>query len=267
MRKLPQGLLTPIKRLFWQSYPLLRLVLPRGHRPYRFAGGIIYLDITESVMMLKRVLGRFERKKTALLNRFLGDGMTFVDVGGNHGYFSLIAAGLVGQTGRVFTFEPEPGNCCWLRRSIERNGYTNIKVCEMAIGQSDGQANLYLAEKSGWHTLVSGARQTTHGCIAVAKRALDSVMLEEGMTSADVIKIDVEGAELEVIEGAAKTIRASKKIVLLLDVHPSLGVMPAEVLDCLHSLDLVVHTIDGDIVGDQDKAVLAECIAVKGITV
>jgi FkbM family methyltransferase len=212
------------------GYALLSRLAPSCYRPYRVAGGRIYLDLTESRMMLDRVRGTYEVAKHKAVEAFVKPGGTFIDIGANKGDFTLLAARLAGAAGRVLAFEPEPTNCRWLRRSIDLNAYVNVALYEMALGDRDGPATLHIGEKSGWHTLIAGKPSRAHGTIDVTVRTLDSFLREIAFRSpVDAMKIDVEGAELMVLRGAAEMITASRRLVLLIDIHPELGVAPRDV--------------------------------------
>jgi FkbM family methyltransferase len=189
-------------------------------------------------MMLERCFGFYEPEKTRAVQSFLKPGDTFVDVGGNKGDFAFLAAKLVGENGRVVCVEPEPTNIGWIRRSAELNGYTNIDLCNLALSNKDGESLLHLGSKSGFHTLLSGAPDREHGSIEVKTRTLDGLLQELKINSLNVLKIDVEGAEFQVLQGAAQAIRANPSIIVLLDLHPSLGVDPREIFDLLASLGL-----------------------------
>jgi len=217
-------------------------LVPSFYYPYRFSGGKIYLDITESPMMLSRALGRYEPDKHQAFQHFLRSGDSFIDVGVNKGDFSLLAAKLVGKEGRVLAFEPEPSNCRWIRKSIHANGYSNITLFEMALSDENGEAQLNLGAKSGWHTLIPGQKGRGRGVIEVLTRSLDSILEEKGLAqSIRMIKIDVEGAEMAVLKGAINTLRANPEVVLLLDLHPHLGVDTREVCKFLEKLDFRLY--------------------------
>lgn len=223
-----------ITSLLWRAYPLLSRLLPSFYYPYRVAGGRIYLDVTESEMMLARALGRFEVAKHDALRALLRPGQRFVDVGVNKGDFALLAARIVGETGEVLAFEPEPTNCHWIRRSLERNGYRNVRLHELALGNENGTAHLHLGRRSGSHTLLPGRRDRDRGAIEVPVRRLDDLLAEIGCDGPiDMMKIDVEGAELQVLEGATRVLSEHRDLILLLDVHPHLGVDPAQVCEFL----------------------------------
>ncbi len=219
------------------SYGLraISAVAPDRYRPYRFAGGRIYLNLHESEMMVQRAIGQYEVPKRRLIERLLRPGMTFADVGANKGDFTLIAARLVGDRGAVFSFEPEPTNFQWLERSIELNRYRNVRAYLLALSDAEGSVQLHLGPRSGWHTLVPGI-YSDFGARTVLTRTLDSVLREIARPGIDMIKIDVEGWELPVLRGALDTLRSSERAIVLLDLHPQLGADIREIGSLLRSL-------------------------------
>jgi len=257
-----------------QKFPMMNLVsslyynvfskfLPEGYRPYRFAGGKIYLNVRESPMMLARICRLYERHKICAVRSFLKPGMTFVDVGANKGDFSLIAAGLVGERGTVLSFEPEPNNCKWIKKSIGLNGYQNIQLFEMALGDTNQSAQLYLGEKSGWHSLLSSVHRHNIGMLSVIEKTLDSLLDDIGYSSINMIKIDVEGFELEVLKGSQRTLSNNRDIILLIDIHPYLGVDPTKVSDFLRSLDFSIHNMKKPYVPLNRSEIAEEILAIK----
>jgi FkbM family methyltransferase len=184
---------------------------------YRVAGGLIYLNLRESPMMVQRAMGVYELGKTELLRRLLRDKMTFVDVGANKGDFTLLAAKLVGPTGRVIAIEPEPRNYSLLCRSIEINGYRNIRTFPLALSDSEGTARLRLGPVSGAHTL-SPEPKIGDNTIPIETTTLDSLLARCGISAVDVIKIDVQGWELQVLRGANQTLRSNGAMLVLVDL-------------------------------------------------
>jgi FkbM family methyltransferase len=184
-------------------------------------GGKIYLDANESPMMRARTNGNYDKPKHKLLNRLLKPGMTFIDVGACVGDFSLLAAKLVGPTGRVITFEPLPKNCACIRKSIEANGYGDIiTLHEMAISNFVGNAALYIGKKSGWNSLnrwvPAPGKGVTDKTVTVRVSTLDSMLKD---IVPDMVKVDVETAELEVLRGARRALNKNPRMFLLVDLH------------------------------------------------
>ncbi len=216
-----------------RNYPGLQPFFPDEYFNFPFIGGNIYLNVKESRMMLARALGIYESEKTQTICAMLKPDQSFIDVGCNKGDFSLLAAKIIGKDGSVLAFEPEPDNCQWVEKNISLNGYENIKLFQLALGDKNEDAQLYLGEKSGWHSLVSNPACTQKSTIEVKKRTLDSILEDAGNPRVDMIKIDVEGAEMEVLQGASTIFGNNPDLIVLLDLHPHMGVDPVEVCDFL----------------------------------
>jgi FkbM family methyltransferase len=140
--------------------------------------------------------------------------MVFYDLGANIGFFSLLAARLVGGTGKVFSFEPDPEIAYRLRRNIERNGFKNVTVVEAGIWSVSGPVNFVTSDISspdrGVGKFVAGeggSKGTPTQCIA-----LDEFV--RGAPAPDVIKCDVEGAEVEVFRGAEKLLESRHPLIV-----------------------------------------------------
>jgi FkbM family methyltransferase len=144
------------------------------------------------------VMNCYEPAVEECLRRLVRPGMIFCDVGANIGVFTLLAARLVGPKGRVFSFEPVPSNFCVLRRNVEANKYGNVVCIPKAVSQQNGTSRLFLSRFCGSHSLVGEPAEYTGEFLDVETLRLDSL---PGLKRIDVLKIDVEGVELDVLEG------------------------------------------------------------------
>lgn len=154
----------------------------------------------------------FERQTTEFILAHLPLGGTFVDVGANVGYFSILSAGLVGSRGRVYAFEPNPKLRDDFMRSVAINSFEDrIQLTEIALSNEDlagvdffvslAEANTGLSSLTpDQGHLATGALSLTHK-ITVPARRFDSWINEIGLTNIDILKIDVEGAEELVLAG------------------------------------------------------------------
>lgn len=225
------------------NYPGLRPFFPDKYLAYPFSGGQLYLNIKESQMMLARALDIYEPDKTQAIRDLLKSGQTFIDVGGNKGDFSLLAANIVGPDGRVLTFEPEPDNCHWIKNSTQLNQYNNIQLFDIALSDNNEVAQLFIGEKSGWHSLISSQGNTDNRTIEVETHRLDSVLERIDIQHVDMIKIDVEGAEMAVLNGAEELLDNNPELILLLDLHPHMGVDPDVICKLLTRKGFRIHSI------------------------
>jgi len=112
------------------------------------------------------------------------------------------------------------------------------------LSDHDGTAQLYLGQNSGWHTLLSGQPGRGAGVITVRTATLDSILCALSVTRVNVIKIDVEGAELSVLEGARQTLLANPDVVLLVDIHPYYGIQPERICSVLTEMGFSIHSME-----------------------
>jgi FkbM family methyltransferase len=202
--------------------------------------------------------GSYEPEVSAALRGELTEGATFVDIGANIGWFSLLAASLVGPTGRVIAIEPNPRNVALLRQSAKDNGFENIDVVAVALGERPGAAALETDGSNGRLILVDGPpTQAVEASFVVATYPLDTVLSEVGAGRVDAIKIDVEGAEPLVLRGATRTISESRP-VLVSEFYPlALDSSPwgnaRRYLAMLRALSYRLSVIGGDGLLDDDQ--------------
>jgi FkbM family methyltransferase len=150
---------------------------------------------------------------------WLRAGMTVLDVGAHVGQYTLLASGLVGPAGRVIAFEPHPVLGPVLRRNVSRAGGQNVTVLAVALGRAPGPGTLVLhpPDNFGGSSLRPGDASTDHARATVEVTTLDEALGRLGGPPVDLAKIDVEGAELDVLEGARGTLAANPGIVLIVE--------------------------------------------------
>jgi FkbM family methyltransferase len=145
-------------------------------------------------------LGFYEPQKQQLVSREVRPGTVFWDVGANVGLYSLLASKLVGS-GRVFAFEPVPRNLSYLRQHLALNRVANVEVLALAVSDKNGSANFQVEQTC------SMGHFSAEGGLAVSMATLDSLVAEGKVLPPDCIKMDIEGAELLALRGAARTFR------------------------------------------------------------
>lgn len=161
-----------------------------------------------------------------------------VDIGANFGYFSVLAANLIGPqgSGQVIAFEPNPALCKLLRRNRDINwSIAPLTLHEMALGQAEAELPLHIPRERGANASLSAPEGLACDTIAVNVRPLDAV-LPPGL-AVDLMKIDVEGHEATVLRGAREVIARSPDLHLILEWSPSqmkaAGISPRDVLALL----------------------------------
>lgn len=190
------------------------------HRLYDTVGGQMWIDTDENEMELLKAQSQYEWRKVDYVQRHLKPGMTFVDVGAHIGYFTMLAAKLVGPAGRVIAFEPDADNMAWLMKSTEINHYTHVAAIRSAVGaKSMSRREFFRGKSSGQHSLLP---------ISDFHKDVYQTTLNAAVGSPiHILKIDVEGAEYDVLAGAGMVLSPRTKI--LIDLHPDLGVDPLPV--------------------------------------
>lgn len=181
--------------------------------------------------------GEYEPATTAVLRNHLHPGDVFVDVGANAGYFSALAASLVGPTGRVIAFEPSPATCRLLDITAQMNPC--IEAHQVAVGDREGVAQLHLSAEptnSGMSSLLSRAGTRGGKVVEVPVKRLDDLLLEVPKVNA--IKIDVEGFELSVLRGGENLFTLQRPDLVVIEVAREDGTpRPEEIVDAIRDLD------------------------------
>jgi FkbM family methyltransferase len=142
--------------------------------------------------------------------------MTVLDIGAHHGFYSLLASRVVGEGGKVFSFEPSPRERRRLLRHVRINSCSNIWVQSLAVGAENNEADLYVVEvsASGCNSLRPPSVDANSNRIPVHVVRLDKWATSHKVNRVDFIKLDVEGAELAALEGAPKLLSRLRPVIL-----------------------------------------------------
>jgi FkbM family methyltransferase len=205
-------------------------------------------DLRDSIAREVCFTGMYEPQETAIVRAVLKPGMTFIDVGANWGYFTLLAGHLVGAHGRILSLEPDPRLFRKLEANVAMNRLEQVRAFQLAAADTAGsltlagfdeaQGNFGLSrilEKEDVH-LFTDARCTSP-CMAnglrprsqkdecplfrVLARTLDGLLAEAGLGNIDLIKMDIEGAEGMALNGMRETLKSRRIRHLLLELHPA----------------------------------------------
>jgi FkbM family methyltransferase len=167
--------------------------------------------------------GNLESAVQEAMVRHLGRGGVFYDIGANLGFFSLLGAHLAGlDAGRVIAFEAAPDNAEAIRVNAALNRIANVEVICAAVTDHSGSAQLQVVDDQSWSKLVQyGEHPFTERVIDVKCVAIDELVRAGRVPPPTVIKIDVEGAELDVLAGMRETIAAHEPAIIceLHDTH------------------------------------------------
>lgn len=212
----------------------LTTLLKRDARRYRRVevGGVpMIMDVTEFTCHRLYFHGEVYEPATVkcLVDR-LRPGGTFIDVGANHGYFSVLAAQIVGPGGRVVAFEPNPAVFDQLCDHVARNALTNVTAERLALADVDGPTELFLsacATNSGLSSIAPEADGFARGSfrrdrrIAVSAMTFDRWRTARGLDRIDLMKVDVEGAEAAVLRGMRQTLATMPPAAIICEVRGS----------------------------------------------
>jgi FkbM family methyltransferase len=153
------------------------------------------------------------------------EGDIVIDIGAHIGRYTIIASKRVGANGKVVAIEANPSNFEMLNRNIKVNQLTNIISLNNAVYSKETKLKLYLpGEELGhttYNTVMSDRAKNEDKFVEVSANTLDYLLQLKEITDVNWIKIDVEGAEFEVLKGAHNLLLNSRNIVLLMEVHGS----------------------------------------------
>lgn len=221
---------------------LTRGGIGRTVRLVHTAVGPLYVDAADASLGQKLLdQHAYDDQWAAWVRRSVPRGTWAVDVGANIGYFTVLLGTLVGPEGRVLAFEPDPDNYALLERNIERNGLAGRVVpVRAAVTDAEGARTLYRDVRyHGAHSLADAnvAARSRRIAVEVPSVTLDSAVRGAGFDGrVGFLKIDVQGAEGLVLQGAARLL-AQRKLIVLLELWPrglsNCGSSLDEVLDLL----------------------------------
>lgn len=184
-------------------------------------------------------LGTTEPQTQDTLTRLARPGAVAYDIGANVGFFTVLMARQVGPSGAVYAFEPLPATAKALQHNADLNGFGQVKVFASAVGRSAGTVKLALQEESTWAKLADGT--TTGPTVDVPMVAIDALVEAGTIRPPSLVKIDVEGAELEVIEGMRRTLLKHQPVVLC-EMHGK----NVAYADLMESLGYTVSALETD---------------------
>jgi len=162
-----------------------------------------------------------ERRDLAIFSSLCSAGSVVWDVGANFGLYSILCAGQVGAEGRVFAIEPHRRALKLLHENIDLNGMRDrIEVFEGALSDQDGSAMFFESMETAFSGLSDTGRATVEDTSMVQTLRLDSLRKKTGATPIDLIKIDVEGHEAAVLDGALETLSASPNVIVQFEFSP-----------------------------------------------
>jgi FkbM family methyltransferase len=200
------------------------------------------LDLGEDIQ--RRIyLGTYEPRDTTIVRRWLRAGMTFVDVGANVGYYTVLAASRVAKIGRVIAVEPSTYAYSRLSSVVRVNGLNQVRTIHAALGAESGYADLYVSPCSARLHSPTMVPHSGGDPSRVEVRTLDEVLDECEVGVVDLVKIDVEGYEPHILRGGVRSLAARRIRAVLCEFNDfwlrRLGSSPQEVHEMLTAAGFV----------------------------
>lgn len=184
--------------------------------------------------------GRHEPETGAQLRRLIKADMTVLDIGAHVGYYSRMASNIIGVKGRVIAFEPNPSNHAMLKQNV--GGRSNVTLMQVALAAEEGTAELHdylmMSASGSLHydetlrdvQLASTQRDVDYAprlednftakTYTVRTAPVDTLLAEIGVQQVDVVKMDIEGAEMGALRGMTQTIANSPNLALVMEYNP-----------------------------------------------
>lgn len=168
------------------------------------------------------LFGERELEHKFMLDRVLKPGMTVLDIGANIGYYALMELSKIGLSGTLIAVEPSPSNIQLLKKNLTLNQYNDIEIHQGAVSDTVGTKKFFLSQMSNlntFHTEGSGAKYLSGETVDVETFTVPSIM---GGRNLDLIRMDVEGHEVEVLRGLLPAIESAElNPAIIFETHMS----------------------------------------------
>jgi len=278
-----------LRPYFWKYIVMLReyysRVSPPWELPSSYEDGIKITTSLSSHIESQIFWQGFQEADEGTINYLkshLPENGVFIDIGANVGTFTLVGAKLA-RHGMVHAFEPSEYHFQRLSRNIAMNGFKNVHLNKLGLFDKDTEASLFLPMKAGKMSNTGAASLFRHGqdvsdtVERVRLIRLDDYVETHGLERIDLIKVDIEGAELNALGGARTSLKKFRPIVLMeldVDILERAGYTPSQVFDFWKDMDYRVQHIhnSGDTRGISDESELSAhqniaCLPVKATSV
>lgn len=260
--KVPEYLYTtvfkpkPIKKII--NRILLSIIPDKITLPF---GRVLFLNKKDPVVSGALALGVYENFEAILFQKEIQQGMTVLDMGANLGYYTVMFAHLVGPSGKVIAFEPDPQSGVVLKKNILANEFHNVSFVEKALSDHTGFIKLYVSIENRGDNRIYDTKDGRES-IEVEMVSLDDYLPKD--TKIDLIKMDVQGAESLILSGMEKTIKRSSPLIIFTEFWPKAiietGKSPENFLQKLIDLGFTLHFIN------DNKKCIEKIINIKNFT-
>lgn len=214
------------------------------------SGIVLRLNINDHIQKQLFWHGAYEFGEMNLLIKLLEKGDCFMDIGANIGYFSLHAAHAVGQTGMVWSFEPATAIFEQLEQHIKINKFSNINAVKKGVSNKNLNGVLYLSsDKNYGSTGLQPGDEFSGETEDISLIKLDDFVIEQNIKTIRAVKIDVEGHELQVLQGMLQILNTYKPAVLIEIIAAQLQLhnnTVEEIYNLMNALDYTAWYIDAN---------------------
>jgi len=219
-RRVGRFLASPARRKYITMALRARRVFPEMPIPLRLGFGAWWMA-EKGALDHELMYNGFEETEIRFVLRLLRPGMTVLDIGAHHGLYTLLSAKRVGRRGKVIAFEPSPRECRRLAKHVRVNRCRNVEVEACAVGDTSGEAELFMVDgyRDWGNSLRPPAVPEPTRRVRVPVRKLDDVLAARGIEKVDFIKLDAEGGELGVLEGARRLLQTAPRPAILAEVE------------------------------------------------
>lgn len=206
-----------------------------------------YLNINDIGIARNLIQGNYEKYETEIFKRFIKSNTILIDIGANIGYYTIMASNLV-KNGQIYSFEPELNNYNLLIKNVRVNDIQNVIPIQKAVSNKESKIKIFTDSRNlGNHSLAESNVPDKLGFLKVETITLDSLSDDLDNDAHIFIKMDTQGAEGLVIDGAKKLLRKNN-ITILMEFWPkgleNMGSNPLELLNNLEMMGFKVEVID-----------------------
>jgi FkbM family methyltransferase len=207
-------------------------------------GFTLYLDDADSLALSYNK--EYEAEETQFFIENIKEGMRVVDVGANIGYYTTLFSRLVGPSGSVIAFEPDPTNFSLLEKNCKTNGCRNVTLENLALSDRDGEAKLHLSDVNRGDHRMSSSDDSLQTIVIKTVRLADYLKQDDRF---DLLKMDIQGHEFHALKGMGDLLDA-KKVTLVMEFWPEelkkAGSDPVELLEHLISRDFEIRDSENE---------------------
>jgi len=214
--------------------------------PFLIEDNKMYLHPTDPSVSPAILKGEYEKLETVLVKKLVKEGMAVCDIGAHIGYYSLLFSRLVGKHGRVFAFEPDPVNFQILKKNKSVNKLNNLILNKTAVSDTTGRTKLFLCQSnSGDHRIYD--TKENRKFLYTKVTTLDNYFRNFDR-KIDLIKMDIQGAEMSAFRGMLNCIKKNKEIIIITEFWPhglkSFGFDPNNFLQLLNQYGFKIFNIN-----------------------